>query len=327
MKQTFGTALSRVALNGLFVIEDKIKISVVIVNYNTREMTLECLRAAILALDGFRSEIIVVDNASIDGSVAAIRVCYPEVRIVVNKRNAGFGSANNLGMKIAKGETFLLLNSDAFPRRNAISLLSDFLASNPNAGIVGPRLLNADGTLQISCHAFPSPCYAWLENLGLSRGYSRWPHDALRRVDFVVGACMLVRRTVFENLGGFDERFFMYAEEADWQRRMRDSGWEVFFLPSAFVTHLGGASSASGNGDMNRHMFDSLDIYLRKHHGVLGLLSLRCAMLAGCMLRSIGWGLAMLRPDLRETARKKFRLHIQLLIRQATSWGILFRGR
>lgn len=308
----------------LSVNEEMVKVSVIIVSYNTREMTLDCLRAAMLALDGIRAEVIVVDNASKDGSVGAIRTSYPEVRVILNETNSGFGSANNQGMKVAKGETFLLLNSDAFPRSDAIRLLWDFLAGNPKAGTVGPRLLNADGTLQVSCHPFPSPGHAWLENLGLSRGYSRWPHDVLRRVDFVIGACMLVRRAVFEEIGGFDERFFMYAEEADWQRRMRDKGWETVFVPSACVTHLGGASGAAEKTAINRHFFDSLDMYQRKHHGVAGLISLRCAMAVGCLLRALLWTIASIRPRLRATALSKLRLHLWLFIRQTTYWSAAY---
>lgn len=299
-----------------------IDLSVIVVTYNTSEMTLECLRVLVTAIEGLRSEICVVDNASSDGTADAIRETFPQVRIISNERNAGFGAANNQGMNEARGEFFLLLNSDAFPRCDAIAVLIDFLRKNPRAGVVGPRVLNVDGSLQVSCYPFPTPGFAWLENLWLSHGYSRWAHDSVRRVDFVIGACLLLRRQVYEEVGGFDEQFFMYAEEADWQRRMRNMGWEAVFVPSACVTHLGGASGANEKATINRHFFDSLDIYQRKHHGVAGLISLRCAMATGCLLRALLWAAASLRPRLRATALSKFRLHSWLFIRQTTYWSV-----
>ena len=297
-------------------------LSVIVVTYNTHEMTLECLRAVIISVKELRYEIIVVDNASTDGTADAIREMFPQVRIIANERNAGFGAANNQAMREAHGEFFLLLNSDAFPKGDAIAVLVEFLRKNPRVGLVGPRVLNADGSLQVSCHPFPSPGFAWLENLWLSRGYNRWAHDDVRRVDFVIGACMLLRRKVFNEVGGFDVRFFMYAEEADWQRRMQDLGWETVFVPSACVTHLGGASGADEKAAVNRHFFDSLDIYQRKHHGLAGLISLRCAMAIGCLLRVFLWAVASVRPRLRATALSKFRLHLWLFIRQTTYWGV-----
>jgi len=124
-------------------------------------------------------------------------------------------------MRLAKGEFFLLLNSDAFPEETAIATLLAYLREHPRVGVVGPRLLNGDGSLQVSCHPFPSPLFAWRENLWLSTGYSRWAHDTVRSVDFLIGACLLVRRATYEEVGGFDETFFMYSEEADWERTMQ----------------------------------------------------------------------------------------------------------
>lgn len=296
-------------------------ISAIVVSYNTREMTLECLRVLSTAMEGMPSEILIVDNASTDGSVGAVSAAFPTARMIVNKRNVGFGAANNQAMQAARGELLLLLNSDAFPKKDAIAVLAEFLRKNPRAGVVGPRLLNADGSLQVSCHPFPTPTHAWLDNLWLSHGYSRWAHDSVRRVDFVIGACMVVRREVYEKIGGFDERFFMYSEEADWQRRMHDDGWEVVFVPDACVTHLGGASGVSEKAAINRHFFDSLDTYERKHHGLAGLISLRCAMAVGCLLRAMLWAAASLRPKLRVAALSKLRLHSWLFVRQTTCWG------
>ena len=299
----------------------EITVSAIVISYNTRQMTLDCLRSLETALDGVRSEIIVVDNASTDDSVAAIKEKYPEARMIARETNGGFGAANNEAMRLAKGEFFLLLNSDAFPERAAVSALLAFLREHPRVGVAGPRLSNGDGSLQISCHPFPSPLFAWRENLWLTRGYSRWPHDCERRVDFLIGACLLVRREAYEQVGGFDETFFMYSEEADWQRRMRDAGWERVFVPEARVTHLGGASGAKEEARIQRHFFESLDYYERKHHGMPGLIVFRGAMAAGCALRTLLWTAISLLPARRAQALAKARKHSRLCLRQTFHWG------
>ncbi len=297
-----------------------ITLSVIIVSFNTREMTLECLRALARALDGIASETIVVDNASTDGSAAAIREHFPAVKVIESGRNAGFGAANNQGMQAARGAFFLLLNSDAFPKPGAIADLVDYLRANPQVGVAGPRTLNKDGSLQVSCYRFTSPLHAWQENLWLSHGYTDWPHDAEREVEFVIGACMAVRREVFAQVGGFDERFFMYSEEADWQRRIWDSGWKVVFVPTACITHLGGASGTAQPGKVPAYFWESLDYYGRKHHGLAGLIAIRAAMVVGCFLRAILWSIAALVPSRRELAAGKVRLHSSLVLRQAFHW-------
>ena len=308
----------------------EITLSVIIVSYNTRAMTLDCLQTLYAGLGSLSAEVFVVDNASTDGSPAAIRAAYPQVRLIENTDNTGFGRANNQAMAEAHGEFFLLLNSDAFPKLEAIPALVAYLQNNPKAAAVGPRLLNADGTLQLSCFRFPSPLGVWLENLWISAllpnhptlgYYRRWAHDKERIVDFVIGACLLVRRTAYEQVGGFDDSFFMYQEETDWQRRMHDRGWQIGFTPSAVVTHLGGASGASEKARINDHFFDSMDHYLQKHYGLLGLLSLRLAMFIGCFLRMLLWtGVVAAVPSRRAVARSKVRLMSWLCIRSATHW-------
>ncbi len=295
-------------------------LSVIIVSYNTRALTLECLTTLSDALEGISSEVIVIDNGSNDGSVEAIRGADPRICVLQNSANLGFGAANNQGLRAAAGDYFLLLNSDAFPEPNAVNEMLSFLQEHPDTGVAGPRILNKDGSLQISCYKFPSPSHAWKENLWLSRGYNDWPHDEVRSVEFVIGACMLVRRKAFQDVGGFDENFFMYSEEADWERRMWDCGWKVMFVPSARVTHLGGASGVSEKAAVTQHFFTSLDYYGRKHHGRLGLLAIRGAMIVGCSMRAILWSIASLLPSRREVATAKVRLHSWLVFRQAFHW-------
>jgi GT2 family glycosyltransferase len=307
-------------------------ISIIIVSYNTREMTLDCLRSLYANMGALSCEVFLVDNASADGSVDAIRSAFPTVNIIANARNVGFGAANNQAMATAKGRYFLLLNSDAFLKPVALPQLYHNLESNPATGVVGPRLLNADGSLQISCFRYPSPTRAWLENLGISSlfrshpkigDYRRWPHDTERAVDWVIGACLLVRRKVYEKVGGFDERFFMYAEETDWQARIRDAGWTIAFTPTAEVTHLGGASGKEQPVKINEHFFKSLDRYECKHHGMTGLIFLHLAMIVGGFVRFILWTIILiLRPGRRSAARLKTKMHFWLVCRQLTTWRV-----
>lgn len=305
-------------------------VCVIIVSFNTRDLTLECLRALYDNLGSVTAEVIVVDNGSEDGSVEALRQNYPNVRVFSNIRNAGFGAANNQAMRAARGKYVMLLNSDAFVENGAIAAMIELIERSPGVGVVGPRLLNADLSLQLSCFPFPSPARAWIENLWLPAvfphtskigDYRKWAHDEERLVDWVVGACMLVRREAYDAVGGFDERFFMYGEETDWQRRIRSKGWQIAFTPAARVKHLGGASSTGDKSAFNPHFFESLDLYELKHHGRIGLISLRAAMVCGGSMRAILWLIVWLAiPSRRLLARQKVRLHIALLWRQLTSW-------
>jgi hypothetical protein len=321
---------------------DRPLVSVVIVSFNTRQMTLNCLRSlqSDLRSSSTIAEIWVVDNASTDQSVLAIREKFPSVKVIEQDRNLGFGAANNAALCRANGEFLLLLNSDAFVKPGAVSALVRYLQEHPAAGAVGPRLLNADGSLQRSCHTFPSPARSWLENLGISfllsnhktiGDYRRWDHASDRDVDFVIGACLMVRRSVYEQVGGFDERFFMYSEETDWQRRIHAAGWSVAFTSSATVTHLGGGSGAANTAGpkqpwrVSDTFLQSLDYYQIKHHGLLGLISFRAAMTVGAIVRALAWAGMLVFPGRRAAAWDRFRKYADLAIRQPTRWRLPVR--
>jgi GT2 family glycosyltransferase len=312
-------------------------LSVIIVNYNTRQMTLNCLQTLKLALAGegglaAQTEIIVIDNASTDGSATAIAETHPDVTLISSPINAGFGGANNLGMHASQGRLLLLLNSDAFPKPGSIGAMLRYLEAHPKVGVLGPKLLNADGSLQLSCFRFPSPLQCWAENLWLSSffpssrlvgDYRRWGHDTAREVDFVSGAVMLVRREAYEAAGTFDERFFMYAEETDWQKRIRKAGWLIEMTPDAEVVHLGGASGGDEKVRVRASFFESLDYYEYKHHGLPGFVLMRIAMAVGCSMRAVLWcGAWAMKRSRREYAASKVRLHLWLVWRQLTTWNV-----
>lgn len=300
-------------------------LSVSIVNYNTREMTLRCLKALFADLGDMPAEVLVVDNASSDGSTEAIAAAYPEVRLIHNAKNAGFGMANNDAMALARGDYILILNTDAFVHPGCCRELIRFMESHPEAGIVGARLQNDNGSLQVSCFPFPTPLRCWIENLWISKifakhsklgDYRAWAHDEVREVDWVVGACLLCRRKVVEKVGGFDPLFFMYSEETDWQQRIRRDGWRIFFTPHAIATHLGGASEMHKPATMNRFLA-SFDCYQLKNHGVVGFMLTRAAMVVGAVLRFAAWSVVWIfSSHSRGRAAGKIRHYRSLLARQ-----------
>jgi hypothetical protein len=197
-------------------------------------------------------ETIVVDHGSTDGTLELVRERFPEARIV-EQENRGLGAGWNAGMRAAKGRWFLLLNADAWVVGDAVAELVAFAEARPEAGLVGPRLRNPDGSLQRSVRGFPTPWrlateYFFLRKLAprsrLLNGYyaGGFAHDEPREVEWVMGACMLVRREALDAAGPLDESFFLFAEETEWCYRLREAGWRVWFCPGAEVVHVGGAS-------------------------------------------------------------------------------------
>lgn len=267
-------------------------VTVVLVSYNTRELTLDCLRSLTPELNSTQDAIVVVDNASHDGSVDAIRTEFPSIQLIENGVNVGFGAANNIAFAQCQTPFVWLLNTDTLVRSGALLAMFKAIESRPQIGAVGCRLENKDGSLQRSCWSFPSPIRAWgeafgLNRVGLLRDWHRWPHDTEEAVDFVIGAALLVRKEVIQTVGGFDEDFFLYAEEADWQKRMTANGWQICFTPQGTVVHLGGASGASMP---DRQLVDNCRgtaRYIRKHHGQGGVLCFRAGVIVGLMVRLI----------------------------------------
>ncbi|HEX6050835.1 MAG TPA: glycosyltransferase family 2 protein [Gemmatimonadaceae bacterium] len=226
-------------------------IAVAVVSYNTREHLRRCL--ASVAAEG-APETVVVDNGSTDGSIEMLRNEFPDVILVVDESNPGYGGAANAAIARCRAPYVLLLNSDTELRHGALQVLRQYLDDHPRAGMVGPRLRNPDGTLQRSIHQFPSPLitlldYSWVgwavvRIPGVRALYSRSdPHDRARAVPWVVGAALAIRRSAFQDVGGFDPSYFMYFEEVDLSYRLRHAGWETHFAPVTDVIHAGGAST------------------------------------------------------------------------------------
>jgi N-acetylglucosaminyl-diphospho-decaprenol L-rhamnosyltransferase len=250
-------------------------VSVVIVNWNTRDLLVDCLEAIERTADDLDLEIIVVDNASSDGSQAMLAQRFPQVRLMANRENVGFAGANNQGLEMSNGRYALLLNSDAFATPGTFQSLIRLADTKPRAGIVGAQLLNPDGSFQASHTPFPNLRREFLILSGLGRMlYGRWypSHSSEedrgpQMVDYVEGACILVRREAYEDVGGLDEGYFMYTEEVDWCYAMREKGWQVWYQPAAKVIHLGGGSSQGRRTQREADLYRSRVRFFRKYYG------------------------------------------------------------
>ena len=253
-------------------------VSAIIVSFNTRDLTLEAIRSVIDSR-GVSSDVWVVDNDSSDDSVEAIEEEFPEINLVKSDTNLGFGRANNLAMDRAAGSLFLLLNSDArLQGRDDLARLVQPLLAEERIGVVGPRLESKAGELEYSARAFPTAVREFVGRSWLYRLLSpkrrasllmgpHLPHDEPADPDWITAACMLVRREVYEQIGGFDADIFMYGEEQEWCYRIREEGWVVRLVPSVCVTHERGASSPGRiRWRVQQALRADLEL-LRKHRG------------------------------------------------------------
>jgi GT2 family glycosyltransferase len=269
-------------------------IGVVIVSFNTRELLRDCL--ASLRSCALPLRVAVVENASCDGSAALVRQCFPDVELIDLAENVGFAAGTNIGIRRVMSSRYptnpalktqnskldyvLLLNPDTIVHPGAIEALAAFLDAHPRVGAVGPRLLNGDGTVQSAAFRFPTLAMTALDlfppgealpgRLYNSWWHGRYPHERLAEapfpIDHPLGACILTRRAVIEQIGELDEQFFMYAEEIDWCYRMRQAGWSIWQEPRARVTHIGGAATSQFRSKMLLALYESRQRFFRKHY-------------------------------------------------------------
>jgi GT2 family glycosyltransferase len=254
-----------------------IEISFIIVSWNAKGHLLKCLDSLTRTEKGYTGEIIVVDNASTDGSPQAVRERFPGVVLVENAENLGFARANNAGLQMARGRYLCLINSDVELLEGCVATLLREMEREPKLGMIGPLLLEADGRTQISCWGFPSLwnmfcCALALDGLfpstALFNGYQmrHFKKDEARNVDILGGAFWLTLREAVQEVGPLDEGFFMYGEDMDWCKRFWEKGWPIRFCPKARAIHYGGASSANAPIRFYIEMLRANLQYWRKHH-------------------------------------------------------------
>lgn len=264
-------------------------LSVLVVSYNSQPLIDGLLQHMAKELKGLRAELLIVDNASHDGTAAHVQQHHPWVRLIASESNLGFAAANNLAARAARGRFLLLLNPDALPEQGTVARGLALMLAHPEVGIAGARLLDESGQTQPSARMFPSPLQELLVLSGLAARYPRsrlcghldrsWADpDQAAVVDWVPGAFALMPRGLFASMGGFDERFFLYYEEVDLCRRVQAAGLKVMYWPELRVQHVGGASARTVSGATVSRSGSQLTLwrarsgllYYRKHHGWLG---------------------------------------------------------
>ncbi len=248
--------------------------SVLIVNWNTRELLAECLGSLPIGFGGEAHEVLVVDNGSTDGSVAMVRKSFPEVRLVALAGNRGYAAGNNLAAGKATGDELMFLNADTRLRRGCVEALRMRLYANAKIALVAPKLILPDGSVQASCRGFPSPLSVAMDAIGLAallpRAFGSYrmrtmDYGVAQRVPQPMATCWLMKRSAWERVGGFDERFPIFFNDVDWCRRAANLGLEAWYEPAAEVEHVGGASTRQVRPQMVWESHISLLRYYRKH--------------------------------------------------------------
>ena len=301
-------------------------LSIIIVSWNVRELLQSCLESLQAGRGPLATETIVVDSASDDGSGEMVASEFPWVRLIARRDNVGFSRGNNIGIAQATGRYLLLLNPDTQVLADALSQMVAYLDAHTDVGVVGPQLLWSDGTHQSSRRRFPTLATGffestWLQPLAPKRILRRYyvldrPDKAISEVDWVTGACLMVHSQAVEEAGSLDEGYFMYSEEMEWQRRIKQAGWKVVYLPTAQVIHHGGKSSEQVVAQRHISFQRSKLRYFHQYHGRSAAWALRVFLLAN-------FGVQLILEATKGLLGHKRRLRRQ---RVAAYWQVLKSG-
>ena len=260
-------------------------LDIMLVNYNTASLLEPMFTALRQSSSTDELRYLLVDNASVDNSLECLASVCPEALLIANAHNVGFGRANNQLVEHLQGKYALLLNTDAFVAADTLSKTLDYMEAHPDCGVLGVRLVGREGDLQPSCRYFPTPLNVFVARTGLARLFPwvkmvddmAWDHASVRECDWLPGCYYLIRREVIDQVGLFDPRYFLYYEEVDHCKRVKQAGWKVVYYPHTTVVHIGG-ESAKSVGELNAAsrqistlQIESELLYFRKHHGLLGL--------------------------------------------------------
>jgi GT2 family glycosyltransferase len=296
-----------------------VEISVVIVGWNARHYLQLCLNSLITAPPRRSMEILVVDNASTDGSAEMIEAHFPQVKLIKSPENLGFAKGNNLAIRQAQGRYIALVNPDVVVFPGCLDSLADFLDRNPRVGDVGPRVLNPDRTMQSTCRRFPTLWNNFCSAFGMASKFKNskffagehmfyFPHDRTLPVDVIVGCFSMIRRETFDEVGLLDEDLFMYGDDVDWCRRAWSQGWQVVFHPGGEAIHDRGKITAPYPVRFAVAQQRSVLHYWRKHHGFWGVVGIRSIMFVHHLLRymlAVIAGLRRTKANAQANVRKR----------------------
>ena len=294
-------------------------ISFIIINWNTKDLLLECLASIYRTVSKIAFEVWVVDNGSSDGSVRAVKEKYPDIKIIENPKNLGFAAANNLALERMGGQYALLLNTDTVLTEDAVSELHNFMKANPDAGIACGQLLNLDGSKQNSIANFPSllslVSNETLLRLLLPRRFpsKRREYKTAVEIESCIGACMLVRKKAIDQTGFLDDRYFFFLEETDWAYRMKKSGWKIYFVPSAKIFHAQG-KSVGIRADARIMFYRSRYTFFKKWHQrsyALVCFVIFSRLIINTLLSLFGIALTL---GLKKGLNRKFMVYAQLIV-------------
>lgn len=262
---------------------------------NNKDLLETCLSSVYKNTKNISFEVIVVDNASVDDSVEMVKKRFPKVVLIENKENVGFSGGNNQAMKISKGRYALLLNNDTEVLPGTFEKMVDFMDKNQDTGVLGCKVFNPDRSLQVSCCAFPPPTSIWLRDIFLNRilphnkitskhNIDAEAHKTEHEVDYVIGACFMVRREVMKQVGLIDEQFFIFAEEIEWAYRIKKAGWKIYYIPVEGIIHYVGLTTRHHKSREVRERFRlmalrNMFLFYKKHYGSVSMISFKIVTL------------------------------------------------
>jgi len=294
------------------------ELSIIIVNWNTKEILLQCLQSLIDTTHGLFIEIIVVDNGSTDGSVAAVKLRFPQVKIICNDQNLGFAKANNIGIKRSKGHYVCLINSDIVVLDDTLHQMRAYMNEHPSIGILAPKLLNQDLTPQLSCKRFPTlwnnfcvaiGLYKIFPNIKLFAGeHIKLASHIIQLVDVASGAFWMVRREGLQEVGLLDDNFFFYGEDIDWCKRFWQAKWQVVYFPQARAIHYNGRSSAAAPTKYYIEFRRARLKYWKKHHNRFSQICYLAILFLHQIIRIVG---EIILYTIKPSERKNFLVKIK----------------
>ncbi len=286
----------------------KIDLTIIIVNWNVKDLLRNCLKSIHESTSRVSFEIFVVDNASADGSVEMVKEEFPQVKLIANEENLGFPKANNQATKISNGEYILFLNPDTVVYPKSVEMMVNFVKANKNCGAVGPMIMDKEGKIDFTCaRNFPTVATMLFRVLHLNRLFPRsklfgkysisyWDHKDSRSIPCLTGACMLVRRKTLEEVGFFEDQLPMFFEDRDLCRKIKEKGWDVHYLSSAKIRHFQGSCTKrfAHNELVERMLWEALDMFFKKYHGNLYSLIFHVVLFCGSIFNLTGIGIGSL---------------------------------